>query len=262
MQISTAPHVPGQEPPSRPRKGVRGLRGVSLQLRLTLVFTAFLALVLIVVAVVVYGLTQRSILETVASRAEQEYSNALEAMRQNPALDSSTRGGWVQNLSGDTQLFVNIYLPEPQLSARSTPFFAFERVPQMYVVKDAGGEALSEYLGDADLQRLLSGEPLSQVVRDVRGRTWYVEGRLERFNLSNLEVPAAMMVALPVSTDTLSQLRINLIQTIVVAFVGFALGVWFLAQRVLAPLKQVTQAASRISSHDLSQRVPLSLIHI
>ncbi|WMT56742.1 sensor histidine kinase [Truepera radiovictrix] len=235
---------------------MRGLRGVSLQLRLTLVFTAFLALVLIVVAVVVYGLTQRSILETVASRAEQEYSNALEAMRQNPALDSSTRGGWVQNLSGDTQLFVNIYLPEPQLSARSTPFFAFERVPQMYVVKDAGGEALSEYLGDADLQRLLSGEPLSQVVRDVRGRTWYVEGRLERFNLSNLEVPAAMMVALPVSTDTLSQLRINLIQTIVVAFVGFALGVWFLAQRVLAPLKQVTQAASRISSHDLSQRVP------
>lgn len=261
MQISTQPRLQGAEPlEQRAQARANPFAGMSLQLRLTLVFTAFLALVLIVVAALVYGLTQRSILETVASRAEQEFNNAFEAMRQNPAIDPDNRSGWVQNLSGDTRLFVNIYQSEPQLSLGSEPNFAFERVPQMLTMQNADGSAFASYLGEANFQKLLTDERVgvSQLVQDAQGRSWFIEARRATFSFipSVFEFPCLIMVALPVSTDTLSQLRVNLIQTIVVAFVVFALGVWFLAQRVLAPLKRVTKAASRISSQDLSQRVP------
>ena len=62
---------------------------------------------------------------------------------------------------------------------------------------------------------------------------------------------------MPVRSDTLTQLRTNLIQTILVALIVFPFGVWLLAQRALTPLKRMTKAASRISSQDLSQRVPV-----
>ncbi|HZJ08214.1 MAG TPA: HAMP domain-containing sensor histidine kinase, partial [Trueperaceae bacterium] len=65
-------------------------------------------------------------------------------------------------------------------------------------------------------------------------------------------VPAGMMAV------TLEQLARDLIATVLIAFLAFALGVWILAERVLGPLKRVTAAAALVSGSDLSQRVPLS----
>src|SRR5690606_11435306 len=56
---------------------------------------------------------------------------------------------------------------------------------------------------------------------------------------------------------TLDQLARDLVMTVVLAFAAFGLGVWVLSQRVLGPLRRVTDAAAKVSGSDLSLRVPV-----
>src|SRR5690606_32344802 len=65
-------------------------------------------------------------------------------------------------------------------------------------------------------------------------------------------IPAALM------ESTLGQLARDLIVTVVVAFLAFTIGIWVLGERVLAPLRRVTEAAAKVSGADLSQRVPVT----
>jgi len=234
---------------------------MSLRVRLTLFFALFLALVLSVVAVVVYGLTQRSLLDSVETRADQALADALEAIHENPGIDRPiSRNSWVQNLSGDVRLFVNIYT-EPQALVGNEPFFEFERVPGMSVVVSNPAQNAFDALSEADYQVLVQRGVLATQVTDPNGNPMIVRAQREVIQIGgfaeDLSAPALVMVWLPLETGTLTQLRTNLLQTILLAFVIFTLGVWFLSRQVLAPLKRVTSAASRVSSQDLSQRVPV-----
>ncbi|HLU83060.1 MAG TPA: HAMP domain-containing sensor histidine kinase, partial [Trueperaceae bacterium] len=57
---------------------------------------------------------------------------------------------------------------------------------------------------------------------------------------------------------TLDQLARDLIATVLIAFLAFTIGIWLLGERVLAPLRKVTEAAAKVSGSDLSQRVPVT----
>ncbi len=244
--------------------------GLSLQLRLTLFFAGFLILVLIFVGVLVYSLTQRSLIDSVEAQANQAYADVLEAIKQNPSTSSSSRSSWVQSSPSDALLFINIYLYDPSSPLTPNLFAAFERVPKLPTVIASDGTGIAKLVGEDQFSELQRNGRLRINVKTEDGMLWVVRARREIFSLSTqglslpgaenriTDAPTLIAVAMPVRGDTLTQLRTNLIQTILVALIVFPFGVWLLAQRALTPLKRMTKAASRISSQDLSQRVPVS----
>ena len=178
-------------------------------------------------------------------------------------MEAASRNVWVQSLPSDALLYVSIYT-----DLRDYPpalLVAFERVPRSptVVVTSAGDPSASDtgvaqFIGEANYRDLQTTERLAVNVTDADGVVWVVRAQRAIFRFAVVDAPTLVMVAMPVRTDTLTQLRTNLIQTILAALIVFPLGVWLLAQRALAPLKRTTRAASRISSEDLSQRVPVS----
>ncbi len=244
--------------------------GLSLQLRLTLFFASFLVLVLIFVGVLVYSLTRRSLIDNVEAQTNQAYADVLEAIEQNPWTPSSSRNNWVQNLTSDTLLYVNVYLNDPSVPLPPKPFVGFERVPRLpTVIGNQTGAGMIDFLGEDRFAELRRTGRLQTSITNEDGMLWVVRARRVIFSLSTAglpsfdnvigitDAPTLIAVAMPVRSDTLTQLRTNLIQTILVALIVFPFGVWLLAQRALTPLKRMTKAASRISSQDLSQRVPV-----
>ncbi len=95
----------------------------------------------------------------------------------------------------------------------------------------------------------------------MKGERLRVLGRLSTVNFTTgvPSVQAAFLVGIPASLmrQTLDQLAQDLIATVLIAFIVFALGVWLLSERVLSPLKRVTAAAGLVSVSDLAQRVPV-----
>lgn len=247
--------------------------GFSLQLRLTVFFAGFLVLVLIFVAVLVYGLTRRSLVESVELRADQAYRDTLEAIRQVPLTTSQAgRNSWVQSLPSDALFYYNIYLRAPTTPVEPTFVTAFERVPKQATVGVSDGNGLAEVVGEADFRTLLTQGRLDINATADDGTVWVVRARQEIFNVissntlletvqEEIDAPTLLAVALPVNMNSMTELRTNLIRTILVALLVFPLGVWYLAKRALTPLKRMTKAAAHISSQDLSQRVPVPNTH-
>ena len=252
-----------------PKVGAGFPAGLSLQLRLTLFFAGFLVLVLIFVGVLVYSLTRRSLIDNLEAQTSQAYADVLESIRQNPSSFPTSRSNWVQSLPSDALLYVNIYLSSLGGPLAPPIFVAFERPPRLStVVVSPAGEGLVSLVGEENFTSLRQTGQLDANVTATDGTIWVVRARREIFSLSTAglpsfdsatgitDAPTLVAVAMPVRSDTLTQLRTNLIQTILVALIVFPFGVWLLAQRALTPLKRMTKAASRISSQDLSQRVP------
>ena len=251
-----------------PREARAGFPGLSLQLRLTLLFAGFLVLVLIFVGVLVYSLTRRSLIDNVEAQTSQAYTDVLEAIRQNPSTSPASRSNWIQSLPSDALFYVDIYFYDPRTPLTPNWFAGFERVPKLPTVVASDGKGVVNLVGEAQFAELQQTGQLQTNVRKEDGTFWVVRARREIFGINtassffnpsegNDDAPTLVTIAMPVRTDTLTQLRTNLIQTILVALIVFPFGVWFLAQRALTPLKRMTKAASRISSQDLSQRVPV-----
>lgn len=240
---------------------------MSLRLRLTLLFAAFTALVLIIVGVTAYSLTRRSLIDNVERQTEEAYQGVLSAMRGNPS--ATTRNAWVQTVPSDVLLYVNIYMNDLRGPFPPSLFAAFERLPRLpTVVSSANGNGMAGLVGEQNFLALVKNGELRTQVRDKDGTLWVIRAHQEIFSIltdraffdervANVDAPTLIMVAMPVSGDTLMQLRNTLIQSILAALLLFPLGVWFLARRALAPLKRMTRAAADISSQDLSRRVPV-----
>jgi two-component system, OmpR family, sensor kinase len=223
---------------------------VTLRLRLTLFFSAFIAVILSAVAVSVYVLTERSLSTAVEDRAVQ-------------ALTDLSRGALVtglQQLPGDAYYQILLLGPVDVDVATVGDIrsgFNYE-VPGRPNPTDV---RLLDALTDRTLNDLVSGGTLSGHATLPDGERLRVLGRLTtiEFPLQDVRFTAAVAVGLPASSVELAleQLAQDLGLTVVLAFLAFALGVWLLSRQVLAPVQRVTQAASRVSSRDLSQRVPV-----
>lgn len=214
-----------------------------LRLQLTLVFGAFIAVILSAVAVSVYVLTERSLNVGVTDQAQRALAELTSG--------TSTIARGVQKLPSDT--FYQILLigqagvmPTPSEFKGGFPYNA--------------NSNLAASISDAAAQSLLTHGSLTETVT-VRGETVRVIGRLGTLNLTadGPGLQAAFLVGIPASllTQTLDQLSQDLIATVLIAFIVFALGVWMLSERVLGPLKRVTAAAAQVSGSDLTQRVPV-----
>ena len=244
---------------ARDRDGLRDIEDrMSLRIRLTLFFTLFLAFVLTVAAVVVYGFTQRSILESVETRANQTYRDLFAAVQDN--ANPSFLSSWAQGLSSDGVYYVSYYIGQPTSIEDLRVLFQYVRPRGMgtFVATNAPNTIL-ERLSSADFETLLeTGSLVTRISAEGENELVVRAGRgTFQFGELTLNAPALLIVGLPVPTETLAQLRRNLVYTVLIAFVIFALGVYLLSSRVLLPLKRVTTAASRVSSQDLSQRVPV-----
>jgi two-component system, OmpR family, sensor kinase len=225
---------------------------MTLRLRLTIFYSAFIAVILSAMAVSVYVLTERSLSTSVEERARQ----AL--------LDLS--GGAIltglQKLPGDAYYQIVLLSDEgitPQRVQDIRDGFTYADPTRF---RENPTEHLPlDYLSDRTVQSLVEGEPLAGFATLPTGERLRVLGELSAitFPAQGLTFTAAILVGVPTTTveATLGQLSQDLGFAVMGAFLVFALGVWWLSRQVLAPVQRVTQAAARVSSLDLSQRVPV-----
>ncbi|CAN5585540.1 hypothetical protein BH24DEI1_BH24DEI1_11750 [soil metagenome] len=232
---------------------------MSLRLRLTLVYTAFLALVLVVVAWGVYALTERSLIAQLENRVAEvmrifaSNANLTEAYQ---ALQASEHGA----------LHEFLVYPARPLSAEQVARGSWQSW-QVPMSAEGGAPSRETSLWSAlsarDRERLAREGQLALRVSGPGGQTHVVQARLLRHSLDNgqenLNFYAAHLIALPTSSiqPILRQLAVNLVTMVVAAFGLFAVGVWLLSGQALLPVKRVTAAAARIGSQDLAQRVPV-----
>lgn len=214
-----------------------------LRLQLTLVFGAFIAVILSAVAVSVYVLTERSLSAGIADRAESALAEITSG--------TSSIAEALQKLPSNTYHQILIVG-----SAGSVP----DTVAQLRTgVSYSANSSLLNPLSDGALQSLLDTGKVSANL-NLRGESLRVLGTLGRIDLQAQErsVQAVFLVGIPANlmAATLDQLRRDLVLTVMIAFLVFALGVWLLSERVLGPLKRVTEAAGHVSGSDLSRRVP------
>ncbi len=217
---------------------------MKLRLQLTIVFGAFIAAILSAVAVSVYVLTERSLSVGITDRAERALGELTSG--------TSTIDQGLQKLPSDTYYQILIIglagrVPESITSLRSG-------------VTYKSNTSLIGTLSDAAAQTLLATGEVREVVNS-KGERIQVLARLAAitFPAQDSTVQAAFLVGIRASliARTLDQLARDLIATVLIAFLVFALGVWLLSERVLGPLKRVTAAASKVSGSELGQRVPV-----
>lgn len=216
-----------------------------LQLQLTLVFGVFIALILSAFAVAVYVLTERSLGAGLEERAEL-------ALAEITTGTSSASAGLLK-LPSDT--YYQILVVGPPGRTPTTPAAFKASVPYRWnanllvSVPDANVQALID-TGSTKVT-LGSGSDRLRVI----GRMGQIPDTRTRGNLEAVflvGIPAALMAT------TLDQLARDLIATVLIAFLAFTIGIWLLGERVLAPLRKVTEAAAKVSGSDLSQRVPVT----
>jgi two-component system, OmpR family, sensor kinase len=225
---------------------------VTLRLRLTLFFSAFIAIILSAVAVSVYLLTERSLSTSVEERAQQALVD----------LSGGDIRAGLQRLPGDAYYqIVLLGQVDTDVSSVADIRAGVNYTDPARVRPNPTEDLLLELLPDRTLNALVDTGALSGTATLPNGERLRVLGELTAiaFPTQNLILTAAILVGVPASAvaETLEQLAQDLGLTVVLAFLAFAVGVWLLSRQVLAPVQRVTLAASRVSSRDLSQRVPV-----
>jgi len=210
-----------------------------LRLQLTLVFGAFIAVILSAVAVSVYVLTERSLSVGITDQADRALAELTSG--------TSTIAQGVEKLPSDAHYQILLVGPAGRVPDSPSDFRGS--------VTWASNSGIVSSLPDSAVQSLLDTGQMTETV-NVKGERLRVLGRLSTVNFTTgvPSVQAAFLVGIPASlmSQTLEQLARDLIATVLIAFIVFALGVWLLSERVLTPLKRVTAAAGLVSVSDLS----------
>jgi len=217
---------------------------VGLRLQLTLVFGVLIAMILGGVAVSVYLLTERSLAAGLDDRAASALAELYDGR-------GNVRAA-VERLPSDASSLVLLIA---QGGVRPTSVESIRNgVP--HVTRDL---YILSRMPDSALQRLVEDGSVAVTVGSGEGRL-RVHARLGTMPVAGRPpFSAAFFAAVPAGlmATTLDQLARDLVMTVVLAFVAFALGIWVLSRRVLGPLKRVTDAAAHVSGSDLSLRVPV-----
>jgi heavy metal sensor kinase len=226
---------------------------MTLRLRLTIFYSAFIAIILSAMAVSVYLLTERSLSTAVEDRARQSLAD----------LSGGAILAGLQRLPGDVYYQIVLLSDEgirPQRVQDIRDGFTYTDPTRFR--ENPTDELPLDFLSDRTVQALVDGEQLSGFANLPSGERLRVVGELTAINFPSqgLTFTAAILVGVPSAAveATLEQLAQDLGLAVVGAFLVFALGVWWLSRQVLAPVQRVTHAAARVSSRDLSQRVPVA----
>ncbi len=229
---------------------------MTLRLRLTIFYSAFIAIILSAMAVSVYLLTERSLTTAVEERAQQAFAD----------LSGGAILTGLQRLPGDAYYQI-ILLSDQGITPTSVADLrdGFTYTDPSRFRENPTDDRPLDFLSDRSLQALVDGERLDGIATLPGGERLRVLGELTAitFPSQNLTFTAAILVGVPTSAveATLAQLAQDLGFAVIGAFLVFAVGVWWLSRQVLAPVQRVTQGAARVSSRDLSQRVPVPRSH-
>lgn len=216
-----------------------------LQLQLTLVFGVFIALIMSAFAVAVYVLTERSLSAGLEERAEL-------ALAEITSGTSSIAAG-LMKLPSDT--YYQILVVGQPGRTPTTPSAFKASVPY----RSNANLLLS--VPDASVQALIDNERTTVTLGSGSDRLRVI-GRMGKIVDAQTQstFEAVFLVGIPAGllANTLDQLARDLIVTVLIAFLAFTIGIWVLGERVLAPLRKVTEAAAKVSGSDLSQRVSVN----
>jgi len=220
---------------------------VPLRARLTIFFSAFLAVALAVVAIAVYTLTESSLVSSLEERA-------LEALSE---LKAGNYNRGLQLLPGDAYFEPVIYFPpfSPFLE-HGQPYRQGLRVTQEFRPNPTDDQVFT-LLSDRDFSILIDDGVVTSRVTLPNGRTLLVTASRADINIGGILYPGMVLVGLPADAiqATLAQLGLDLVRTVLFALALSAIGIWLLSRQALAPVKRVTAVARVISGRDLSQRV-------
>jgi two-component system OmpR family sensor kinase len=219
---------------------------MSLRLRLTLFFSAFIAVILSAVALSVYALTERSLHTAIEERARQALADISSERYFNNGL---------AKLPGD--IYFHILL-------LGTPDFTRNLDPddlRAGITYPPTRNRLAQVLSDEHLRSLVETGSVTTRGRLETGVNVLIMGRVGTITEASREQTyrALILVGVPTSeiNITLNKLSSDLGLTVVLAFIAFAIGVWLLSRQVLAPLQRVTHAAALVTGRDLYHRVPV-----
>lgn len=216
---------------------------MSLRMQLSLVFSAVIAFILITVAVSVYVLTERSL---AAGLVERSTVTLNDLMRANIGLRDTVR-----QLPSDT--FYQIVLVNPLEQARANT------EPLSGALNYTGNSNLIGRLSTDARERLLSdGEFTTRIGSGEDAMVVHARLGAIQFPLEASPTPAVFSIGISgaLMQETLTQLRVDLTLIVVFAFIGVAITVLIISSFVLRPLRRVSNAASKITSAALSERVP------
>jgi len=225
---------------------------MTLRLRLAIFTSAFIAVILSAVAVSVYLLTERSLATAVEERAQQALTD----------LSEGAIATGLQRLPGDAYYQIVLVATSPEVPRDVAGIRNGVNYTQPASVRaNPTDDTLLALLPDRVLEDLIRGDDLAAHVTLANQERLRVLGALGTIAFPNQQVAltAVILVGLPTSNVelTLEQLARDLGLTVLLAFLVFAFGVWWLARQVLAPVQRVTQAAAHVSGQDLARRVPV-----
>jgi heavy metal sensor kinase len=225
---------------------------MTLRLRLAIFTSAFIAVILSAVAVSVYLLTERSLGTAVEERARQALTD----------LSEGAIATGLQRLPGDAYYQIVLVETAPEVPRDVAGIRNGVDYTQPASVRaNPTADSLLALLPDRVLEELIAGDELAGHVTLANQERLRVLGALGTIAFPNQQVAltAVILVGLPTSNVqlTLEQLARDLGLTVLLAFLAFAFGVWWLARQVLAPVQKVTQAAAHVSGKDLARRVPV-----
>ncbi len=218
---------------------------MSLRLRLTLFFSLFIAVILTVVSLSVFSLTERFLDQSLRERAAEGLDR----------LDGALFYEFSALLPGD------MIWDHQILGFEGIPINNVSHLRLFDVTPDAGEVQLRSLLTEQNHQELVDTGETSLLTRLPTGEDVFLTARLGviMFQSGDQRYAALIVVGVPANsvTTALNQLTSALFLTALVAFVVCALGIWFLSRGVLSPVNRITLAAARVSGADLSQRVPV-----
>jgi heavy metal sensor kinase len=235
------------------------MRGItrSLRTRLTLYYTAFFAVALVLLGVGIYMAVRESLEQGVRRDLEAGREQVLAIYQRSPVtagLEFVLRNG--------------VFIPE-QLRGQPAQTFAIPNlVAQVFSPRgEFLGSSMNDNIPDSDHQAM----PLPAEALTLRaGEEIYIRQEIGDMHLQSLIVPVTLQntgqivgilqISRPLSDveDTLNLLLSILLGGGAIALVVTTLGVAFLSRTTLAPIDQVVRTAQGIvRAEDLGQRVPV-----
>lgn len=265
---------------------------MSFKLRLTLFYSFFLALALVCASMLIYSLTRRALYQALENQligaADSYVSNAspIDLLRvHNNAYFESILYLEYKAVPTNAADIINKGLANP-LNLRSNP----QNIKIWhYLNTDDVNTLLENYHSSEGASARMNTEIILEDNRKFLGHLYIgvveipvsvpnfipalnpeqflgllrsgilTTGLGELPQEGTLLVPSLAIFALPtdeVAAD-LAKLRRALMIAGAATFLLFVLTIWFLSRQVISPLKRMVRAADKISSEDLSQRVPL-----
>lgn len=207
--------------------------GLSIRWRLTLWNTLALAVVLIGVALLVYGL----VTHTLYGQLDRKLRVGVEQLAKDERIARDREGRlsyWLEEFKEHENLFGVIYGPDGSILVK-TPELAVDAVPP-------------------DPQDATSEPQFRDATLPIMGRQRFVAARVR---LAGQDGTVVLMAPLADVDHELGHLLTALTTTVPLAlFVSLALGYW-LARKALAPMERLRHLTEAITADRLDQRLPV-----